>query len=128
MKIILTGSLGHISKPLTQILVQKGHSVTVITSKAERQKDIESLGAKAAIGIMEDVDFLAGATRLFGVRYLNRPSLCYRVWPSMMHSQKDLEAALKRSYLRLQASYRDRFGTFDFYTLKIAARTLLRFI
>jgi len=30
MNIILTGSLGHISKPLTQILVQKGHSVTVI--------------------------------------------------------------------------------------------------
>ena len=58
MKIILTGSLGHISKPLTQILVQKGHTVTVIGSKVERQKDIEALGAKAAIGNMEDADFL----------------------------------------------------------------------
>ena len=58
MKIVLKGSLGHISKPLAQILIQKGHSVTVISSKTERQKDIESLGAKAAIGTMEDVNFL----------------------------------------------------------------------
>ena len=58
MNIVLTGSLGHISKPLTKILVEKGHSVTVISSKAERQKDIQALGAKAAIGTMEDADFL----------------------------------------------------------------------
>ena len=58
MKIIVTGSLGHISKPLTTQLVQKGHKVTVISSKAERQKDIEALGATAAIGTLEDVDFL----------------------------------------------------------------------
>src|SRR5665213_386168 len=58
MNIVLTGSLGHISKPLTQILVKKGHSVTVISSKPERQKDIEALGAKIAVGTMEDVDFL----------------------------------------------------------------------
>ncbi len=59
MKIIVTGSLGHISKPLTQTLVQQGHSVTVISSNAERQSAIEALGAKAAIGTMEDVDFLS---------------------------------------------------------------------
>jgi len=58
MKIILTGSLGHISKPLTEELVQKGHTVTVISSKPERQKDIETLGATAAIGSVEDVGFL----------------------------------------------------------------------
>jgi uncharacterized protein YbjT (DUF2867 family) len=58
MKIIVTGSLGHISKPLTQELVQKGHSLTVISSKAERKQDIEALGAKAAIGSVEDVQFL----------------------------------------------------------------------
>jgi uncharacterized protein YbjT (DUF2867 family) len=59
MKIIVTGSLGHISKPLTEELVGKGHSVTVISSKAERQKEIEALGAKAAIGTMTDADFLS---------------------------------------------------------------------
>jgi uncharacterized protein YbjT (DUF2867 family) len=59
MKIIITGSLGHISKPLTQELVQKGHAVTVISSKPEKQAAIEALGATAAIGTIEDVEFLA---------------------------------------------------------------------
>ncbi len=59
MKIVVTGSLGNISKPLTQELVQKGHSVTVISSKAERQKDIEALGAIPAFGSLENPEFLA---------------------------------------------------------------------
>lgn len=63
MNIVLTGSLGNISKPLAQELVQKGHSVTIISSKAERQKDIEALGAKAAIGSMQDADFLTTTFR-----------------------------------------------------------------
>ncbi|WP_332369140.1 SDR family oxidoreductase [Spirosoma telluris] len=58
MKIVVTGSLGHISKPLTEKLVQKGHTVTVISSQPERQSAIETLGATAAIGSIEDVDFL----------------------------------------------------------------------
>jgi len=61
MKIIVTGSLGNIRKPLTKELVQKGHQVTVISSKPERQKDIEALGASAAIGTMEDADFLTAS-------------------------------------------------------------------
>lgn len=59
MKIIVTGSLGNISKPLTKDLLQKGHDVTVISSKAEKQKEIEALGATAAIGSIEDTAFLA---------------------------------------------------------------------
>lgn len=59
MKITITGSLGNISKPLTKQLVKLGHTVTVISSNAEKQKDIEALGAIAAIGTLEDVDFLA---------------------------------------------------------------------
>ncbi|MDR3653939.1 MAG: NAD(P)H-binding protein [Paludibacter sp.] len=61
MKITITGSLGNISKPLTKELVQKGHQVTVISSNPERQKDIEALGALAAIGTMEDADFLTAS-------------------------------------------------------------------
>jgi uncharacterized protein YbjT (DUF2867 family) len=70
MNIVLTGSLGHISKPLAQILIQKGHSVTVISSKEERQKDIEDLGATAAIGTMEDVDFLTNTFKRADIVYL----------------------------------------------------------
>src|SRR5699024_6917046 len=58
MKIILTGSVGHIGKPLTKKLVQKGHAVTVISSSPERQTEIEALGASAAIGSVEDASFL----------------------------------------------------------------------
>ncbi|MBL0745504.1 NAD(P)H-binding protein [Chryseolinea lacunae] len=61
MKITVTGSLGHISLPLTQTLVQQGHAVTVISSNPEKQKDIEALGATAAIGSLEDIDFLTAA-------------------------------------------------------------------
>ena len=58
MKIVVTGSLGHISKPLIEELVQKGHSATVISSTEERHKDIEDSGANAAVGSLEDADFL----------------------------------------------------------------------
>ncbi|WDF56017.1 NmrA family NAD(P)-binding protein [Mucilaginibacter sp. KACC 22063] len=59
MKIVVTGSLGNISKPLTTELIQKGHQVTVISSSNDRKAAIEALGARAAIGTMEDADFLA---------------------------------------------------------------------
>jgi uncharacterized protein YbjT (DUF2867 family) len=58
MKIVVTGSLGYVSKPLIEKLIQKGHSVTVISTSADRQPVIEALGAKAAIGTMDDADFL----------------------------------------------------------------------
>jgi uncharacterized protein YbjT (DUF2867 family) len=61
MKITLTGSLGNISKPLAQELLQQGHSVTVISSSPGRKKDIEAMGATAAIGRVEDAQFLATA-------------------------------------------------------------------
>jgi uncharacterized protein YbjT (DUF2867 family) len=58
MKVIVTGSLGNISKPLTKELAAQGNTVTVISSNKEKQTDIEALGATAAIGSLEDVDFL----------------------------------------------------------------------
>lgn len=70
MKIVLTGSLGNISKPLTKKLVKQGHSVTVISSKKERQKEIEEIGAKSAIGTMEDSEFLSSTFKGADVVYL----------------------------------------------------------
>lgn len=58
MKIVLTGSLGNISKPLAKALIAAGHSVTVVSSNIERKNDIEALGAKAAHGNIEDTGFL----------------------------------------------------------------------
>lgn len=59
MKFVVTGSLGNVSAPLTQTLVQQGHAVTVISSKPEKRGAIEALGARAAIGTIEDAAFLA---------------------------------------------------------------------
>ena len=70
MKVIVTGSLGNISKPLAQKLVKKGHQVTIISSKVERQKNIEALGAKAAIGTMEDASFLSATFKGADVVYV----------------------------------------------------------
>jgi len=61
MKITLTGSLGHIGKPLTGMLVKQGHQVTVISSKEDRKEEIERIGAIPVIGIVDDEDFLATA-------------------------------------------------------------------
>jgi uncharacterized protein YbjT (DUF2867 family) len=58
MNIIVTGSLGNISLPLTKELLQKGHAVTVISSNADKQAEIEALGATAAIGSLKDANFL----------------------------------------------------------------------
>lgn len=61
MNFTITGSLGNISKPLAQILIAAGHQVTIISSSSDKVKAIEELGATAAIGSVEDVDFLTAA-------------------------------------------------------------------
>jgi uncharacterized protein YbjT (DUF2867 family) len=58
MKIIVTGSLGNISKPLAKELIEKGHQVTVISSNEDKRKEIEALGGVAAIGSLQEVKFL----------------------------------------------------------------------
>ncbi|VDG25437.1 SDR family oxidoreductase [Lactiplantibacillus mudanjiangensis] len=58
MKIILTGSLGHISRPLTQQLLKAGHEVTVISHNSDRAPEITALGATPAIGSIADEAFL----------------------------------------------------------------------
>lgn len=70
MKIVLTGSLGNIGKPLAQELVEKGHAVTVISSNTARAAAIEALGATAAIGKMQDVEFLTSSFAGADVVYL----------------------------------------------------------
>ena len=58
MKYVITGSLGNVSKPLSEKLLANNHTVTIITSHATRQKAIEEIGATAAVGSVEDVQFL----------------------------------------------------------------------
>jgi uncharacterized protein YbjT (DUF2867 family) len=61
MNYVLTGSIGHISKPIAEALVKAGHNITIITSSEQKVKEIEKLGAKAAVGNVEDASFVAKA-------------------------------------------------------------------
>ncbi len=61
MKYVITGSLGHISKPLVERLIKDGHEVTVVTSSAARTEAIEALGARAAVGSVEDAAFVSSS-------------------------------------------------------------------
>lgn len=74
MKITITGSLGNISKPLTTKLVEAGHEITVISSNADRAKEIAELGAKPAIGSATDIAFLTETFKGSDVVYAMVPN------------------------------------------------------
>jgi uncharacterized protein YbjT (DUF2867 family) len=74
MKLVVTGSLRNISKPLTQILVEKGHDVTVISKDAEKVGQIETVGAKAAIYTMVPPNWTVSNYR----QYIGETGLHYR--------------------------------------------------
>ncbi|HEX2627593.1 MAG TPA: NAD(P)H-binding protein [Chitinophagaceae bacterium] len=73
MKYIITGSLGHISNPIVTALVKEGHNVTVISSNKTKAGEIESLGAKAAIGSITDRSFVTNTFKGADVVYLMIP-------------------------------------------------------
>jgi len=72
---VITGSVGHISKPIIEGLVKAGKHVTVITSSADRVKQIESLGAKAKVGRVEDAAFVNDAFKGAEVVYTMIPPI-----------------------------------------------------
>lgn len=60
-KIVITGSVGHISKQVTEALVKGGSEVSVITSNPDNVTKIASLGANALVGYVADAAFLTPA-------------------------------------------------------------------
>jgi uncharacterized protein YbjT (DUF2867 family) len=99
MKYIITGSTGHISKPLAAQLTAAGHDVTVITSKAANAKAIEALGATPAVGSVTDTAFVTQAFTGADAVYLMVPGDFSA--PDMFAHQKAVSdtyiAALKAS-------------------------------
>ncbi|WP_342089019.1 NAD(P)H-binding protein [Dyadobacter sp. OTU695] len=69
MKIIITGSLGNISKRLAEQLIAQGHAVHIITTDPGKSRVISALGATAATGSVTDAVFLgrvfAGADAVY---------------------------------------------------------------
>jgi len=101
MKIVITGSLGHIGLPLTKELVEKGHSVTVVSSNPDKQKDIQTLGAIPAIGSLEDVDFL--------IATFKDADAVYSMAPPNNYFDQNLD--LLAYYRRLGANYAKAIAT-----------------
>jgi len=61
MNYVITGGAGNISRPLVKNLLAAGKQVTVIGRNAEHLKELIQAGAIAAIGSVEDADFLSEA-------------------------------------------------------------------
>lgn len=72
---IITGSIGNISKPVVIGLVKAGKNVTVITSNADKKKEIEQLGAKALVGSVSDQAFVKKAFEGADVVYTMIPPI-----------------------------------------------------
>jgi uncharacterized protein YbjT (DUF2867 family) len=89
MKFIVTGSAGNVSKPLTELLLQAGHQVSVVSRKAENIASLVEQGATAAIGNMQDLAFLQETfTGADGV-YLMLPPM----WDSADQKKQSIEYA-----------------------------------
>jgi uncharacterized protein YbjT (DUF2867 family) len=72
---VITGSIGHISKPIIEGLVKAGKEVRVISSSPDRKKEIENLGAIALVGSVQDVAFLKNALKGADVVYTMIPPI-----------------------------------------------------
>ena len=72
---VITGSIGHISKPIIEGLLKAGNEVRVITTSNDRVKEIESLGAKAIVGSVQDSSFVKSAFKNADVVYTMIPPI-----------------------------------------------------
>lgn len=74
-KYVITGSTGHISRPVVEGLVKAGKTVDVITNSNERVKEIEKIGAKAVVGSVQDASFVMRAFENADVVYTMIPPI-----------------------------------------------------
>jgi len=61
MRYVITGAGGHISRPLVQILLGRGHDVTVIGRSRKHLEELIKSGAHPEIGSVEDGEFIKKA-------------------------------------------------------------------
>lgn len=87
---VITGSLGHISKPVVTGLIKAGKEVSVITSTSDKVKEIERLGAKALVGSLWDQSFVKKAFQGADVVYTMIPP----VWKTDNWRASQVEVAV----------------------------------
>ena len=89
MKFVVTGAAGHVSKPLTELLLEKGHKVIVVGRNPKTLEGLVRLGAKAAIGDMGDVPFLTETFKGADGLYLMLPLM----WDSDDQKKQSIQYA-----------------------------------
>lgn len=89
MNYVVTGAAGHVSKPLTELLLKKGHNVTVIGRNPRNLEGLVKLGARTAIGDMGDVPFLTETFRGADGVYLMLPPM----WDSNDQKKQSVQYA-----------------------------------
>ena len=89
MKFVVTGAAGHVSKPLTELLLEKGHDVTVVGRNRKNLEGLVRRGAKAAIGSMGDVPFLTETFKAADGLYLMLPPM----WDSEDQKKQSIQYA-----------------------------------
>ncbi len=89
---VITGSIGHISKPIAENLIEAGKNVTIITSDPNKVSQIEALGAKALTGSLEDSQFVRNAFK--------NAEVVYTMIPPLMNTND-----LKGSQLKIASNY-----------------------
>jgi len=89
-------------------------------------------GFDPQIRLMEDTDYFCRVMRTSGARFIDRPTLHYRIGsPSLMHAPDPPpeQLALEREGLRqLWAKYRRAHGAAEFFALAALTRTLLKYL
>jgi uncharacterized protein YbjT (DUF2867 family) len=99
MNYVITGASGNISKPLAEKLLAEKNSVTVVGRQSAHLAGLVAKGAKAAVGSLEDVDFLAETFRGADAVYtMIPPNMGVSDWKSFIGSMGNKYAtAIERS-------------------------------
>src|SRR6266498_3840144 len=63
MKVFVAGSTGAVGKSLVPLLVESGHEVVALVRTPQKAKEVEALGAKAAVADALDKGELTAAIR-----------------------------------------------------------------
>jgi hypothetical protein len=104
----------------------------VCSASIIRRECLAQLGGfDPEIRLMEDADYHLRAIREFGVVFIERVAVHYRIGgPSLMHSPNPTEAQRmgeRLGHRQMQIKYRKQRGAFEFYTLALFTRTVLKF-
>ena len=99
-----------------------------------RRECVQSLGGfDPLMRVREDWDFYARAMRRFGVYFLNRIALKYRISNySLLHYSLDLSerdlTQLREARERKRSKYRAECGAFEYFAVKLFTKTVLTFL